>query len=97
MPHYQDSFVIFGAFALFIVMAIGVILVLWIAMPFSVFGTKKLLKKLIEEQERTNALLGSIAEQGRRQEAFKEKAIAAEEEERAEARRKEDEGRKDAQ
>ncbi|MBI5492985.1 MAG: hypothetical protein HY893_08640 [Deltaproteobacteria bacterium] len=80
MQYYQDSFVIFGAFALFIVMAIGVILVLWIAMPFSIFGTKRLLKKLIEEQERTNALLRSMAEQGRRQEAFKEKAAAAEEE-----------------
>lgn len=80
MPYYQDSFVIFGAFALFLVISIGVILILWIAMPFSIFGTKKLLKKVIEEQEKANALLKSIVEiESKRQEAYKEKERTAEE------------------
>jgi ABC-type sulfate transport system permease component len=34
-----------------------VLAILWIAMPFAIFGTKPLLKKLLEEQEITNELL----------------------------------------
>lgn len=51
---------IFAALGLFCLIAGAVVLVLWIAMPFSVFGTKALLKRLIEEQERTNKLLISM-------------------------------------
>lgn len=31
--------------------------VLWIALPFAIFGTKGLLKQLLSEQRKTNALL----------------------------------------
>ena len=53
---------IFAAFAIFLLVGGGAILVLWILMPFSVFGTKELLKKSIAEQEKTNRLLRSILE-----------------------------------
>ncbi len=53
-------FAVFGALAVFFVVAAGVAVLLWIALPFSVFGIKGLFKKTIEEQERTNALLGSV-------------------------------------
>lgn len=53
---------IFAAFAIFLVVGAGAILVLWIITPFSVFGTKDLLKKSIAEQEKTNRLLRSLLE-----------------------------------
>lgn len=56
----DSSFVIFGAFALFVVLASMVLLILWIALPFSVFGAKELIRQSIEEQERTNELLKTI-------------------------------------
>lgn len=61
------------AFVIFLLISIGTIFILWIAMPFSVFGTKKLLKKLVEEQERTNKLLVSVIDAcGRREDFYKE-------------------------
>ncbi|MEK7772850.1 MAG: hypothetical protein AAB307_00760 [Deltaproteobacteria bacterium] len=61
------------AFVIFLLISIGTIFILWVAMPFSVFGTKKLLKKLIEEQERTNKLLVSVIDVcGRREDFYKE-------------------------
>lgn len=50
------------AFAIFLAVGASAILVLWIIMPFSVFGTKELLKKSIAEQEKTNRLLRSLLE-----------------------------------
>ncbi|KWT83872.1 MULTISPECIES: hypothetical protein [unclassified Variovorax] len=38
------------------------IAVLWILMPFAIFGSKPLLRTLIEEQKRTNRLLEELAE-----------------------------------
>lgn len=58
----ESAFMIFAAFAIFLLVGGGAILVLWILMPFSVFGTKELLKKSIAEQEKTNRLLRSILE-----------------------------------
>lgn len=42
-----------------------ILAVLWFLMPFAVFGSKDLLKKLIEEQRRTNKLLEEAAERAR--------------------------------
>lgn len=53
-------FAVFGALAIFFVVSAGVAVLLWIALPFSVFGIKGLFKKTIEEQERTNALLKDV-------------------------------------
>lgn len=61
MGFFEDpSIVIIAAFILFIFTSIGVVLVLWIALPFSVFGIKGFIKKTIGEQEETNRLLRSI-------------------------------------
>ena len=63
MGFFEDSsIVIIAAFILFILTSIGVVLVLWIALPFSVFGIKGSLKKSIEAQGETNRFLKSILE-----------------------------------
>ncbi|MBI5887681.1 MAG: hypothetical protein HZB82_03105 [Deltaproteobacteria bacterium] len=56
----NPALVILSAFFIFFVAAAGVMVILWIALPFSVFGTKGLLTRLIEEQEKTNALLKEL-------------------------------------
>lgn len=45
------------------------IAILWILMPFAIFGSKPLLRELIAEQKRTNALLQEAAERARVQPA----------------------------
>lgn len=76
--YFSSTLVVFGAFAIFFLISAGVIFVLWIAMPFSVFGTKPLLKKLIEEQEKTNKLLKALLDASVCREAYKEKDEIAE-------------------
>ena len=58
----ESSLLIFAAFAIFLAVGAGAIIVLWVIMPFSIFGTKELLKKSIAEQEKTNRLLRSLLE-----------------------------------
>jgi hypothetical protein len=63
MAFISESTLLFlAAFAIFMAIGAAAILVLWIIMPFSVFGTKELLKKSIAEQEKTNRLLRSLLE-----------------------------------
>lgn len=38
-----------------------VLLVLWVLLPFAMFGIKPLLSTLIEEQRKTNELLAKVA------------------------------------
>ncbi len=58
---YGDIPVFFmGTFAFLVLVAIGVLLVLWMALPFAVFGIKDLVREAIEEQKRTNRLLESL-------------------------------------
>lgn len=68
MGFFGDNthFVILGALLLFFIASAGVLMILWIALPFSLFGTKRLVRKLIEEQEKTNRLLAAILEEGRK-------------------------------
>ncbi|WP_218510628.1 hypothetical protein [Variovorax sp. dw_308] len=47
--------------------------VLWILMPFAIFGTKPMLRELINEQKKTNKLL---QEQADRAKAIREAAQA---------------------
>ena len=56
---------VIAALVVFILTAVGVVLVLWIAMPFSMFGVKGHLKKIAEEQEKTNRLLEALVESAR--------------------------------
>lgn len=37
-----------------------IVLVVWVALPFGIFGTKPLLRTLIAEQRKTNELLKAI-------------------------------------
>ena len=46
---------------LVILLAGLVVTVLWICMPFAIFGTKPLLRELLAEQQRTNRLLEEAA------------------------------------
>jgi len=45
------------AVGLFFVIALGALIILWVALPFSLFGIKGLLRELIDEQRRNSALL----------------------------------------
>jgi uncharacterized membrane protein len=42
-----------------------VLLVLWVVLPFAVFGIKPLLRQMLAEQKAQTVLLERIAEQGR--------------------------------
>jgi len=70
----DSAYILLAAFGIFFFLSIGVILVLWVAMPFSIFGVKSLLKRSIEEQEKTNRLLRTILETNlQREDSYKEK------------------------
>lgn len=48
----------FGATIMLVLMLFGILVaILWVLMPFAIFGTKDLLRTLIQEQKRTNELL----------------------------------------
>jgi hypothetical protein len=49
-----------GAMAFVYLLAL-LLLVLWIVLPFAVFGAKPLLRELLREQKRTNELLARLA------------------------------------
>ncbi len=63
----DSPFIIIAALIIFILTATGVVLVLWIAMPFSMFGVKAHLRKMVEEQERTNRLLEALVDSLRKE------------------------------
>ena len=46
-----------GAFGLLFFLLLVILLILWVALPFSIFGIKDLIREAIEEQKRTNELL----------------------------------------
>jgi hypothetical protein len=49
-----------GVLLFLILMGTGVLVILWIALPFSIFGIKDILKELIAEQKKTNDILSSM-------------------------------------
>lgn len=55
------GFGIVGAYGLFLLLVL--LVVLWVAMPFAIFGTKDLLRQLLVEQKKTNRLLEELADQ----------------------------------
>jgi hypothetical protein len=57
------------AFAIFFFLSIGVLIVLWIALPLSVFGIKDLLRECLKELSETKEILKSIAEGDKDEEA----------------------------
>jgi hypothetical protein len=50
------------ALVIFFLLSMGVIMVLWMALPFSVFGIKDLIRQCLKEQKETNEILKSIVE-----------------------------------
>ena len=52
-----------GGFGVFLMVLALIVAVLWIFLPFAVFGIKDLAKTLIARQERTNELLTKLIEQ----------------------------------
>ena len=67
LPVIDSPLVLIAALVIFILTATGVVLVLWIAMPFSMFGVKGHLRKMVEEQEKTNRLLAALIESMRKE------------------------------
>lgn len=51
-----------GFLAVILVLFFVCLAILWVLMPFAIFGTKDLLKAQLREQERTNALLEQLAQ-----------------------------------
>jgi predicted PurR-regulated permease PerM len=52
-----------GSISLILILFGVVIAVLWIMLPFAVFGIKDLAKALISEQKKTNELLRKLTQQ----------------------------------
>lgn len=61
----ESSYILITALAVFALVTIGAIAILWAVLPLSVFGMKDLLKKSIAEQEKTNRLLQSLVDASR--------------------------------
>ena len=51
------------AVGLFFVIAIAALIILWVALPFALFGIKGLLRELIDEQKRSSTLLLEVKEE----------------------------------
>ena len=46
-----------GAFGLFFIFLWVVLLIIWIILPFYIFGIKGIMKNILDEQKKTNELL----------------------------------------
>ena len=56
----------FGATVILVMTLFGILVaILWVLMPFAIFGTKDLLRTLIKEQKRTNDLLQAQADRAK--------------------------------
>lgn len=64
-----------SGFSLVLALLALVIAVLWIFLPFSVFGIKDLAKSLISEQKRTNELLSELVAHNKAHQATEVKMI----------------------
>ncbi len=53
-----------GAFGLLFLLLFFILVLIWIALPFYVFGIKDLLREVIEEQKKTNELLKDLLKAG---------------------------------
>jgi len=52
-----------GAFGLLFFLLLVILLILWVALPFSIFRIKDLIREAIEEQKKTNELLQRLLEE----------------------------------
>ncbi|ATD66834.1 MULTISPECIES: hypothetical protein [Luteimonas] len=53
----------FAALGLVWMLFVGLLAILWVLVPFAIFGIKPLLRELIREQKATQALLTTISQQ----------------------------------
>ncbi|MEK6599451.1 MAG: hypothetical protein AABY52_03800 [Deltaproteobacteria bacterium] len=53
-----------GAFGLLFLLLFFILVLIWIVLPFAVFGIKDLLREAIEEQKKTNELLKDLLKAG---------------------------------
>jgi heme exporter protein D len=60
-----------GVVMLLLGLLVLLIAILWILMPFAIFGTKDLLRELIREQKRTNEILIAEARRVRARDGYK--------------------------
>jgi hypothetical protein len=65
--NFQENMNSYGTAGLILVLIGVVIAILWVLLPFAVFGIKDMARTLIEEQRTTNKLLERIATQGNKQ------------------------------
>ena len=70
----QSGVILIAAFIIFLLVSAGVIAILWIALPFSVFGLKALIKEALEEVRKTNEFLKRLTQAVERIEADKKRA-----------------------
>ena len=52
-----------GALGLLFFLLLVILLILWVALPFSIFRIKDLIREAIEEQKKTNELLQRLLEE----------------------------------
>lgn len=60
-----------GVVMLMLGLLILVIAVLWILMPFAIFGTKDVLRQILAEQKKTNEILIAEAKRVRARDGYK--------------------------
>ncbi len=60
-----------GVVVLLLGLLVLLIAVLWILMPFAIFGTKDLLRELIREQKKTNEILIAESRRVRARDGYK--------------------------
>lgn len=60
-----------GVVMLLLGLLVLLIAILWILMPFAIFGTKDLLRELIREQRKTNEILIAEAKRVRARDGYK--------------------------
>lgn len=60
-----------GVVMLLLGLLVLLIAILWILMPFAIFGTKDLLRELIREQKKTNEILIAEAKRVRERDGYK--------------------------
>lgn len=59
----MDKFtILISVLAVFIAVSAGAFAILWLVLPFSIFGLKDLIKNAIAEQEKTNRLLQTLVD-----------------------------------
>lgn len=56
----STTLLVLAAFVVFLVIAVGAAVFLWVAMPVTITGLRAYLKKSIEEQEKTNRLIKEL-------------------------------------